>query len=287
MQKIIYILLPVLLFIAACDSVDENGYSALESGFKYKLHTIGDGEKEPVKGDVILAHVVLKTLGDTVLYNSKWKHSGGVSNFDYNGNKGLNQCFSFMHEGDSASFIVKHNHNSIYSLIDTAHYTSNQVKADIKLEHVFNSEQYENWLDDIAWLHDGEMNEQIVMKQYLDSLELNEENYIAGIYYENIEKGRGKRAVKGDAVFVHYKAYFLNGKEFDNTYGMDVPFVFNLGDPDQVIEGFETGLQLMKKKGKARFIIPSQLAFGEKGSATGIVPPFSTLVYEVELINIK
>ena len=75
-------------------------------------------------------------------------------------------------------------------------------------------------------------------------------------------------------------------KEFDNTYGMEEPFVFNLGDPDQVIEGFETGLQLMRKRGKARFIIPSQLGFGDKGSSTGIVPPFATLVYEVELKNV-
>lgn len=130
------------------------------------------------------------------------------------------------------------------------------------------------------------MNEQLALKQYLDTMQLDEKNYISGIYYQELQKGKGKRPVKGNAVFIHYRAYFINGKEFDNTYGMDEPFVFNLGDPDQVIEGIETGLQLMRKKGKARFVIPSQLAFGEKGSSTGIVPPFSTLIYEVELINI-
>jgi FKBP-type peptidyl-prolyl cis-trans isomerase len=61
-------------------------------------------------------------------------------------------------------------------------------------------------------------------------------------------------------------------------------FVF--GEQGQVIKGFETAISLLNEGAQAKFIIPSQLAYGEKGSSTGIVPPYTTLVYEIELLKL-
>ena len=67
---------------------------------------------------------------------------------------------------------------------------------------------------------------------------------------------------------------------------MSEPLVLKIGDPGQIIKGMDIGLRLMKEGGKAKIIIPSQLGFGDKGSSTGIVPPYTSLIYDVELINI-
>jgi len=79
----------------------------------------------------------------------------------------------------------------------------------------------------------------------------------------------------------------VNGVMFDDTYIFKDPLEFELGKPDQVIEGFMIGLKQMKVGGQASFVIPSQKAFGEEGSSTGIVPPYTTVVYDVELVGIK
>lgn len=277
-------ILLLLVWLSSCNDSDYPGYSKTESGLNFKLHYLGDGERPAKKGEVILAQVVVKDKKDSIIYNTRWEHSGGFTNFSFNDSSAIDECFAKMHVGDSASFIINKgklgvNEDKTIDFKDT-------IKLDIKIGNFFTVEEYNKWKYDMAWLYDREMNEQIALKKYLDSLGLDKKNYLAGIYFQNIEKGKGDRPLRGNTVVVHYRGYFLNGKEFDNTYGMNEPFVFNLGDPGQVLRGFEVGLQLMRKKGKAKFIIPSQLAFGEKGSSTGIIPPFTSLVYEVELINI-
>ena len=209
-SSLFYTIIFGLLFVS-CNRVDENGYSTADSGLKYKLYTIGDGEKKPEKENVVLAHVVLKSPGDTVLYNSKWKHSGGVAEFNFSDTKGLNECLSYLNSGDSASFIFAVS-NAEKELLSNIDYQHERIKADIKVHDVFTSKQYDDWKEEMSWLYDKEMNEQIALNQYLDSIGVGESNYIAGIYYQELDRGRGKRPVKGNAVVVQYKAYFLNGK---------------------------------------------------------------------------
>lgn len=274
------------IFVCSCSQTDYEGYTKSETGLHYKLHYLGDGDREPKEGDVVVARVVIKTMGDTILYDTKWKHNDGLASFDYHPSEGINECFSHLRAGDSASFIINTSYEEIAEYLTMAGLSFSKVRLDIVPYYVFTKTAHKQWKEDMFWLHDKEMNEQIALKKYVDSLGLTDRNYINGIYYQEIKRGLGDSPKMGDALFVRYKAYFLDGKIFDSTYDMEKPFAFNLGDPDQVLDGFETGIQFMKKSGKAKFIIPSQLAFGSKGSSTGIVPPFTTLVYEVELINI-
>ena len=99
--------------------------------------------------------------------------------------------------------------------------------------------------------------------------------------------GNGKKPEKGDYISIHYKAYFLDSTQLDNTYFLDKPLEISWGAPDQLLEGFYKGIKQMSEGGKAIFIIPSQYAFGERGASNGSVPPFTTIIYEVELIEIN
>ena len=107
----------------------------------------------------------------------------------------------------------------------------------------------------------------------------------SGLRYKIIQKGDGAKAAKGDTVAVHYKGQLDNGQVFDSSYRRNQPIEFKLG-MGQVISGWDEGISLLQVGDKARFVIPSHLAYGRSG-AGGIIPPDATLIFDVELVNVK
>lgn len=104
----------------------------------------------------------------------------------------------------------------------------------------------------------------------------------SGLQYEVLSTTKGAKPLATDDVTVHYKGTLSNGKQFDSSYERNEPAKFKL---NQVIPGWTEGVQLMPLGSKYRFYIPYQLGYGEKG-AGGDIPPFSVLIFEIELIKI-
>ncbi|MDR2021272.1 MAG: FKBP-type peptidyl-prolyl cis-trans isomerase [Treponema sp.] len=104
----------------------------------------------------------------------------------------------------------------------------------------------------------------------------------SGLQYEVISEGRGAAPVLSDRVLVNYEGALIDGTVFDSSYTSGEPVEFGLSD---VIPGWTEGLQLMREGGSYRLFIPSSLAYGEQG-AGGFIPPYSTLIFRVELISI-
>lgn len=107
----------------------------------------------------------------------------------------------------------------------------------------------------------------------------------SGLRYQIIQKGSGSKAEKGKTVSVHYEGALANGQVFDSSYKRNQPIDFALG-VGQVIPGWDEGIGLLQVGDKARFVIPSHLAYGSAG-AGGVIPPNATLIFDVELINVK
>lgn len=107
----------------------------------------------------------------------------------------------------------------------------------------------------------------------------------SGLRYQILQEGSGAKAEKGKMVSVHYKGQLSDGTVFDSSYKRNQPIDFNLG-VGQVIPGWDEGIQLLKIGDKARFVIPSDLAYGSRG-AGGVIPPNATLIFDVELMNVK
>ena len=107
----------------------------------------------------------------------------------------------------------------------------------------------------------------------------------SGLRYKMIQTGSGKQAENGKTVAVHYEGSLETGKVFDSSYPRKKPIEFKLGQ-GQVIEGWDEGIALLKVGDKARFVIPSHLAYGESG-AGGVIPPNATLIFDVELMDVK
>ena len=107
----------------------------------------------------------------------------------------------------------------------------------------------------------------------------------SGLRYQFIQRGEGKQAVAGKTVAVHYEGSLETGKVFDSSYPRKKPIEFKLGQ-GQVIEGWDEGIALLKVGDKARFVIPSDLGYGPAG-AGGVIPPNATLIFDVELMDVK
>ncbi len=101
---------------------------------------------------------------------------------------------------------------------------------------------------------------------------------------EDLEEGDGDEAVAGSSVGVHYTGWLTNGHEFDSSRRRGPPFFFTL-NASEVIEGWDRGVQGMKVGGKRRLTVPAQLGYGRR--QTGDIPANSTLVFEVELLQVK
>lgn len=105
----------------------------------------------------------------------------------------------------------------------------------------------------------------------------------SGLQYEVLTEGKedGKSPKATNKVKCHYEGTFIDGGIFDSSYKRGEPSEFSL---NQVISGWTEGLQLMKEGAKYRFVIPYYLAYGAYGS--GSIPPYSTLIFEVELLEV-
>lgn len=104
----------------------------------------------------------------------------------------------------------------------------------------------------------------------------------SGLQYRVLKTGDGRQPTKADQVVVHYKGTLIDGREFDSSYKRGEPAKFGV---TQVIKGWTEALQLMKEGSKWMLYIPSQLAYGEKGSGK-LIGPHETLIFEVEMIAV-
>lgn len=104
----------------------------------------------------------------------------------------------------------------------------------------------------------------------------------SGLQYEVIIEGSGQKPVESDMVRVNYKGTLTDGTVFDSSYSRGEPAEFLL---DAVIPGWTEGIQLMSEGGFYRLYVPSKLAYGEQGAGS-VIPPYATLIFEVELLSI-
>ena len=104
----------------------------------------------------------------------------------------------------------------------------------------------------------------------------------SGLQYEILKEGNGKHPKATDKVRCHYEGTLIDGTVFDSSYQRNEPAVFGL---NQVITGWTEGVQLMGEGAKYRFYIPYLLAYGEGGAGDSI-PPYSTLIFDVELLEV-
>ncbi len=285
----VLIILSVLFLVSSCGNESKlfPGYSVTPSGIHYKLFLLGDGEQKPEISNYITVSIAYRTVNDSLFFSGVRKFQFTEPQF-----KGsVDEIFSILELGDSAAFYIsadlffsKTLETTLPRFIDSASY----MRVDVKLleiqsekQHQQEKEAFLNWIEDF-----GEY-EKVILKQYLEGQPLDFEPTGSGLYYIPVQHGTGNVVQVGDTVVVHFEGRFFNGKFFDSTRKRNEAFQFVYGQKWQVIPGLEEAIGLMRKEERSLFIIPSHLAFGEGGSSTGIVPAFTSVVFEVEIVDIK
>ena len=123
-------------------------------------------------------------------------------------------------------------------------------------------------------------------KETLEKLTEGMKETESGLKYKISKKGSGPNATKDDLLSVHYSLQLVDGSEIDSSFTRGSPIEFTCG-VGQVIKGWDEAMQLLNKGSKARLVIPSELGYGSVGAGNGVIPPNATLIFDVELVDIK
>lgn len=140
---------------------------------------------------------------------------------------------------------------------------------------------WEEYVKELKKMHIAELDS---LKAYIARENISETPSKTGLYKIVLKEGTGDATACKKVVTVHYIGSLLNGKEFDNSYKREKPITFQHG-LNSMIPGFEEGIGTMKKGEKARLIFPSDLGYGVHGNKN--IPPFSSLIFDVEVVDFK
>jgi len=287
MKRVVIALLPLLsLLTGACGKSPYPGYEKAESGFYYNLLAIGEEDKKAQAGDYITADIAYRNMKDSTFFSGRRRFQLSPAHF----NGSIDECFAMLSEGDSASFIISADDFFLKTLeTQKPRFLVNQVtlKVDIRLVEVQKEDEYQREKEAfLTWIEDFGDYEKVILTQFIEQKKINVQPTTSGLFLIPITQGKGSVVSAGDTVIVDYEGKFFNGKFFDSTKKRNEPFSFVFGQKWQVIDGLEEAIGLMRQGQKALVILPSSLAFGKDGSSTGIIPPFTSVVFEVELLNV-
>jgi len=233
------------------------------SGLVYEILSQGKGRKVN-NGDNVTVHYTGKLTNDTVFDSSiprnqpfSFKLGAGMVI------KGWDEGVSYLHVGDKARFTIPAN-------LGYGERAAGKIPPNSTL--IFDVEVLD-------------AKEAVVAKPYvvkgLDTL-----TTASGLKYIMVQKNaKGVKAEAGKTVKVHYTGYLMDGKKFDSSVERGEPIEFPLGQGN-VIKGWDEGIALLHTGEKAQLIIPYQLAYGEQGYP-GAIPPKATLIFDVELVEVK
>lgn len=282
-----FIISLLFLSIVSCsEHTRYPGFSKGRHGIYYRLHKIGEFTEKARPGDYVTADITYKTMNDSVFFAGRRKLQ--LTNPQFKGD--ISDCMIMLAEKESATFIISASgffHNTIQSELPSFLHEGDMMKVTLDIDEIQTEEMYLKEKEAfLHWIEDFGDYEKVLLEQYLDQEKLPVETAENGMYHLVLREGTGKQIEPGDTITINYEGKFLNGKFFDSTIKRNQPFQFVYGTEWQVIKGLEDALSLMKEGEKSLFILPSETAFGEEGSSTGIIPPFTSLIFEVEVLKV-
>ncbi|MGZ3919928.1 MAG: FKBP-type peptidyl-prolyl cis-trans isomerase [Bacteroidia bacterium] len=299
MKKLICLVSPfaiTALFLTSCSDSKFEGFARAESGLHYKFFKHNKDAPTAKEGDGLnIRYVIMNEKNDSIILDSKNASPDGSGYYNFGLQKSsfkgsLEDGMMMMAKGDSAAFIISA--DSFFLKTLRANELPKQIKQgdhlkalisirDIVGKTELEANQKKQMEEQQAMMKEMEANEIPMREKYLADNKISAKPTSSGLYYIETKKGSGSSPKETDLVKVHYTGKLLDGTVFDSSVGKE-PIEFPL---NQVIKGWTEGLQLMKKGGKATLVVPSAIGYGPRGG--GPIPPFATLVFDVELLDFK
>ena len=288
MRKNFFLLSALFLMLSVltgCSNAPK-GYQATDNGLYYRLFTNNGGDN-PQIGD-LLELTMSCSVNDTVVILPLTKNIIPMTEPSFWSD--FVEGFSMMHKGDSASFIVDIDSSFInlfgYNTLPPQFSSTDIMRFEVRLDDFYPESEFRfRMIENIKKNYPAETEKAVSeLNAYLEKNGVVAQPTSTGLYYVKTQDGTGEKPSKGSTVKAHYTGCLLDGTVFDTSIERGEPIEFVLG-VGQVIPGWDEGIALMSKGEKAVLYIPYYLAYGDRD--LGVIPPFSNLVFEVELIDFK
>lgn len=273
----------VIVLITSCKQSEYSGFEKADSGLFYNIHIDNGGEKAN-PGDFLTVEMIYTTNEDSLLFDSEGQTFPlQLEEPVFAGD--INEALSLLGRGDSATFVIRADsfliRNAKISLLPDFVDDKSKMIFYVKIHNIQTLEELE--LEEKALQVAAEQKESQAIEDYLAANNLALEPTSTGMYFILNKKGNGRKAEAGKSVTVHFTGMYLDGTKFDSSYDRNKPVEFTLGY-GQVITGWDEGIALMKVGDEATFIIPSYLGYRE---GRGQIPPYTPLLFDVKLIDVK
>jgi FKBP-type peptidyl-prolyl cis-trans isomerase FkpA len=286
--------LTIILVISSCSFKKQpepyKGYTLYNGSVYYRYAGLSVRRERIAPGETMEVFINYSRMNDSVFWDSRglWYPFTILLSYDsLEKSSTYRKLLLKSNEGDSINFIVKK--EKVFGSYYTPRYLANDsmIKVNIRIASILDSNQLKDKMKKYTLLgKDKELKEQIELTRYIMLNNVPDSDKKGNIYLIPLIYGSGPEVTSGSRVSISYRGYFLNHRTFDSI-PVNEPLDFVIGDSGQVIAGMETGIKKMREGEFAKIIIPSHSAFGEKGSSTGIVPPYATVVYEVTMLKVK
>jgi FKBP-type peptidyl-prolyl cis-trans isomerase len=278
-KTIITCLLGILLWNACSIQGKRDGYTYNKKfGYYYKLLAFSDTYVTAHPGDVVSVKLAFCEADDDSLYDERTldivaRDEPALS---------LSQLLVDLHTGDSISYVIPKKNITENSFIPDAFWrdSASDVHFSLMVSAIVDSATYADQKKERAlWIQAKRDYETFLIQQYLKKTKEKFTQLRSGIYKRVIKQGRGNYLEIGDLTSISYQGSLLDGKIINHFITLD--FVF--GAEYQVIKGLEIVLRTMRRGERAKIIVPSEFAWGEFGSSDGSVPPYTPVVFDIEL----
>lgn len=282
-KKLLLVAAVAVGLLQACS----DGFKTNDDGLQYQIHTENEGER--IKdGDIVTLQMIYRTDSDSVIFDT-YKMGQPVklqvSPETFKGD--LMSGLKMLTANDSATFLI--NADSLFektfnfprpAFIRAGSYLTFNVKIDKVQTKAQIEEEMKAETEKQAGLENTNID------KYIADKKLTTTKTASGLQYVITKQGGADKAKPGDTVVVHYTGRLLNGNKFDSSLDMGKPLEFPVGQ-GVVIKGWDEAFTTLTKGTKATLIVPSALGYGPNAVGNGAIPAFSTLVFDVELVNIK
>ena len=293
MQKISLLILLLVFVLQACKKPSSaiEGYTKDEAGFYYKLLSFGDGNERANSTQVVVLEVVMSTLSDSIFWDT-YHDSQDDLYIDLSKKQRANSCnhyFKKVVEGDSISFYV--NPTTFFrdyfdTIVPAFCLKDSLIKLNVKVNQIISKAEYQK----IKKMAQEEAEEDLELQElekidaYLvkDYPSIKPDGY--GIYWLDKEENNGEPVTWGKRVNIDFQGFYLDGRPIAQG---EQSMEFNYGTPDQIINGLNIVIGKLKNGEIAKIILPSRLAFGEKGTSNGSIKPYTPIVYELKITDVK
>lgn len=287
MKKIFLLSLVFGVLFTSCQQQTKtksyDGYAQSSTGLYYKFYQQNEGENPQIMD--VLDVMLSCSINDTAVIIPENRMILPMMESLFAGD--IYEGFKMMHKGDSASFMVRADSTFITlfgSPMPNVFSIDDLMRFEIRLNDFYpESEMQAKQIEYMKENYSAETaNAEQKLSEYFKNNNITAKETASGLNYVITKEGNGEKPSVGTLIKVHYTGKLLDGTVFDSSVNRNEPFQFVLGI-GQVIPGWDEGLQLLSKGSKAVLYIPYYLAYGDRGAGT--IPPFSTLIFEVELID--